>query len=76
MKSKIRIMLVEDFPDYRKGIACALDGRADMELASEFGTAEIALRSLQGIEKKKNALSLLAVTSRSCICGKLKNCRI
>lgn len=52
MKSKIRIMLVEDFPDYRKGIACALDGRADMELASEFGTAEIALRSLQEIEKK------------------------
>jgi DNA-binding NarL/FixJ family response regulator len=49
---KIRIMLVEDFPDYRRGIACALDGRADMELASEFGTAEIALRSLREIEKK------------------------
>ena len=47
MTQKIKIMLVEDNPAYRKGIACALDGRSDMELISEFGTAEIALRSLE-----------------------------
>lgn len=55
---KIAITLVEDFPDYRKGIACILDGRNDMELISEFGTAEIALRSLQE-GGKKNAPDII-----------------
>jgi DNA-binding NarL/FixJ family response regulator len=51
MKPSIRIMLVEDSPAFRKGIACALEGRPDMELISEFGTAEIALRSLEAMAK-------------------------
>jgi len=55
---KITITLVEDFPDYRKGIACILDGRNDMKLISEFGTAEIALRSLQE-EGGKNAPDII-----------------
>lgn len=46
MKAPIRIMLIEDSPAYRKGIAFALEARPDMELCSEFGTAEIAIRSL------------------------------
>ncbi|MDQ8183592.1 response regulator transcription factor [Pelagicoccus sp. SDUM812005] len=46
MNQKLRVMLIEDSPAYRKGIAYALEEREDMELASEFGTAEIALRSL------------------------------
>jgi DNA-binding NarL/FixJ family response regulator len=52
MKPPIQIMLVEDSAAYRKGIACALEGRSDMELAFQFGTAEIALRSLQEIAKE------------------------
>lgn len=46
MKSKIRVMLVEDHPGYRAVITRALKGQADMELISQFGTAEIALRGL------------------------------
>jgi DNA-binding NarL/FixJ family response regulator len=47
MTEKIRIMLVEDSAAYRKGIACALERRPDMELIGEFGAAEFALRNLQ-----------------------------
>lgn len=47
MKSKIRVMLVEDNPRYREVIALALKQEPGIELASEFGTAEIALRSLR-----------------------------
>ena len=47
MKNKIRVMVVEDNPRYREVIALALKQEPDIELAGEFGTAEIALRSLQ-----------------------------
>jgi DNA-binding NarL/FixJ family response regulator len=47
MDNKIKVMLVEDNPSYRKGIACALEEEPDIELISQFGTAEIALRSIQ-----------------------------
>jgi DNA-binding NarL/FixJ family response regulator len=47
MKKMIRIMLVEDHPEYRESIALALGKEADMELISQFGTAEQALRNLQ-----------------------------
>ncbi|MDF7808054.1 response regulator transcription factor [Pontiellaceae bacterium B12219] len=47
MKRKIKIMLVEDSPAYRKVIESALKGDPDLTLISQFGTAEIALRSLQ-----------------------------
>lgn len=47
MKHPIQVMLVEDSVPYRKAIAHALRVEPDVELASEFGTAEIALRSLQ-----------------------------
>jgi DNA-binding NarL/FixJ family response regulator len=47
MKNKIRVMLVEDNPRYREVIALALKQEPDIQLASEFGTAEIALRSLK-----------------------------
>ena len=47
MKSKIRVMLVEYNPHYRKVIALALKHEPGIQLASEFGTAEIALRSLR-----------------------------
>lgn len=39
-------MLIEDNPAYRKGIACAIENSAGMELSRQFGTAAIALRSI------------------------------
>jgi DNA-binding NarL/FixJ family response regulator len=47
MKSKITVMLVEDNPEYREGIAIAMEGVPDITLTRPFGTAEIALRTLQ-----------------------------
>ena len=48
MKTQTRVMLVEDNPRYREVIALALKDQPDLELTGQFGTAEIALRSLQG----------------------------
>jgi DNA-binding NarL/FixJ family response regulator len=53
MKSPITVMLVEDNPDYRDSIAMALRAVPDIILTSQFGTAEIALRSLQGAPAKE-----------------------
>ncbi len=47
MKNTIRVMVVEDNPRYREVIALALKQEPDIQLAGEFGTAEIALRSLK-----------------------------
>jgi DNA-binding NarL/FixJ family response regulator len=47
MKRKIKVMLVEDHAGYREVIDRALKGEEQIELISQFGTAEIALRSLQ-----------------------------
>lgn len=52
MKRKIKVMLVEDHAGYREVIARALKKEPDMELISEFGTAEIALRSLQDMSTR------------------------
>jgi DNA-binding NarL/FixJ family response regulator len=53
MKKNIRIMLVEDNRDYRAVIEHALEVEPDIELISQFGTPEIALRSLEGRETRK-----------------------
>ncbi|MFC1766915.1 response regulator [Planctomycetota bacterium] len=47
MSRTIRIMLVEDNPEYREVIHLAIEDEPDMELTHPYGTAEIALRSLQ-----------------------------
>ena len=47
MKKTIKIMLVEDHPEYRESIALALDQEAGLELVNQFGTAEQALRVLE-----------------------------
>ncbi len=44
-------MLVEDHPGYREVIERAVRRESGMELSSQFGTAEIALRSLQDSSK-------------------------
>lgn len=53
MKKAIKLMLVEDHPEYRETIAMALEKESDIELTSQFGTAEAALRSLQSMETRK-----------------------
>ncbi len=47
MNKQIKIMLVEDHPQYRDAIELSLAAEPDMELTSKFGAAEIALRNLQ-----------------------------
>lgn len=53
MSRKIRVMLVEDNPEYREVIDLALEDEIDIELISQFGTSEIALRSLQDMSMRK-----------------------
>ena len=53
MKRAIRIMLVEDNPEYRDVISLALEDEPDIDLISQFGTSEIALRSLQDMSTRK-----------------------
>lgn len=52
MKRKIKVMLVEDNPEYRDVIAFAFRDDPDIELDSQYGTAEIALRSLQDMSTR------------------------
>jgi two-component system, NarL family, nitrate/nitrite response regulator NarL len=47
MNHKIRIMMVEDHPEYREIVELALGKEPDMKLISQFGTVERALRSLR-----------------------------
>lgn len=53
MNSPITVMLVEDNREYRDVIRLALKRDEGLELVSEFGTAEIALRTVQG-EQTRN----------------------
>lgn len=52
MKQKIKIMLVEDNPEYRDVIEFALEQEENMELTSRFGLAERALQSFQSMETR------------------------
>ena len=47
MSRTIRVMLIEDHPEYREVVEAALRKAPEMDLTSQFGTAERALRSLQ-----------------------------
>lgn len=51
MKPHIRIILVEDNPEYRQAIKLALEDEVDLELSRRFGAAEVALRGLQSMAK-------------------------
>ena len=48
----IRVMLVEDNPDYRSVVELSLADEDDIELISQFGTSEIAIRSLSEADDK------------------------
>lgn len=43
----IRVMIVEDHPEFRDTVELVLGTQPDMEIASQFGNVELALRSLQ-----------------------------
>jgi DNA-binding NarL/FixJ family response regulator len=47
MNDHVRIMLVEDNREYREVVCLALEQEPNVELAGQFGTAEIALRTLR-----------------------------
>ena len=49
MNCPIKIMLIEDHPAYRETIALALTKEKDIELISQFGTAEQAVSTLQNL---------------------------
>jgi len=53
MSKNIQIMVIEDHPEYREVIGLALLKETNMELISEFGTAERALRSLQDMSTRQ-----------------------
>ena len=55
MKNRIRVMLIEDNPDYREVISLALEDEIDIELISQFGTSEIgqAIRSGDAIRSER-----------------------
>jgi len=55
MPRNIRIMLVEDHPGYRQTINLALEPEPDIEIVSEFGTAERALRSMHDRATRKRS---------------------
>lgn len=50
MRNTIRVMLVEDHPEYRETLELALRKEPAMELTGQFGTAERALRSLKSTD--------------------------
>jgi two-component system, NarL family, nitrate/nitrite response regulator NarL len=47
MSKSIRIIMVEDHPEYREGIALALEAEPDIQLTDQFGMAEQALKVLE-----------------------------
>ena len=53
MDRKIRIMMIEDHPEYREIVELALSKEPDMQLTSQFGTTERALRSLRDREERE-----------------------
>lgn len=58
MNPKIRITMIEDHPEYRETVAFMLNRSEDLEMVSQFGNAELALRSLQD-PKQDNEIDII-----------------
>lgn len=54
MEQNVRIMLVEDNLEYREAVRLALEQTQGVELTRQFGTAEIALRTLQSVSPSEH----------------------
>ena len=52
-------MLVEDNKDYREVVNLAIEEEKDIEIMAQYGTAEIALRSLQSMSAPRPEIVLL-----------------
>lgn len=50
MEPPTRIILIEDSPAYRKGVAFTLEAQPDMELVQSFGTSEVALHHCEALQ--------------------------
>ncbi len=61
MTQPIRVMLVEDNAEYRNVVALAIDSTSDIQLLSQFGTAEVALRTVGETHAEKPDLILLDI---------------
>lgn len=51
MQKTIKLMLIEDSPAYRETITLAVEREDDIEIDGQFGTAEEAIGSLEGMPK-------------------------
>ncbi len=59
MNTPIQVMLVEDNKDYREVVNLAIEEEKDIEIMAQYGTAEIALRSLQSMSAPRPEIVLL-----------------
>jgi len=59
MNSPIQVMLVEDNRDYREVIELAIGEESDIAISAQYGTSEIALRSLQDRKPPRPDIVLL-----------------
>jgi DNA-binding NarL/FixJ family response regulator len=59
MNTPIQVMLVEDNKDYREVVNLAIEEEKDIEIMDQYGTSEIALRSLQSMSAPRPEIVLL-----------------
>jgi len=59
MNAPIQVMLVEDNKDYREVVTLAIEEEDDIEMMDQYGTTEIALRSLQPLSAPRPDIVLL-----------------
>lgn len=59
MNDSIRVTLIEDNAEYRAIVKLALEQEPDFELISQFGTSEIAVRTLEQSEENQPDVILL-----------------
>ena len=53
MPDPIRVMVVEDHPDYRESLRLILESDSSLELLTTFGTAERALQTLENLSERR-----------------------
>ncbi|MGY8693131.1 MAG: response regulator [Verrucomicrobiia bacterium] len=59
MNTPIQVMLVEDNKAYREVVNLAIEEEKDIEIMDQYGTSEIALRSLQSMSAPRPEIVLL-----------------
>ena len=52
MSERIKVVLIEDHPSYRRVIEQAFESTGNIEMSGMFSAAEIALRHLQNLDQK------------------------